>query len=334
MDRVARLSNPQRRELFTETAARLGMTPAVVEKDFWVTWVLERLFAVPALSRLLMFKGGTSLSKAYGLIERFSEDIDLILDWRVLGGDDPLAERSATQQNKLNKEIDQQAQGYIAGPLLAQVSAALADVCACGIGTDDPHVIEVRYPAAFADGYLRPEVRLEIGPLAAWLPHEDRAISCYADQAFPQLFGRVEFPVRVIRAERTFWEKATILHHEAHRPAGNPQPPRYSRHYYDLARMAVSPVKDAALADLGLLADVVAFKQRFYPRNWARYDLAVPGSLRLVPYGPVLKTVADDYRAMANMIFGEIPPFETILAALQDLENEINGRRDAEHRPA
>jgi hypothetical protein len=202
MDKVALLPAAQRRELFSEAAARLGMTPAVVEKDFWVTWVLDRLFASPALARLLMFKGGTSLSKAYGLIERFSEDIDLILDWRVLGGDDPLAERSRTQQNRLNEEIDQQAKAYIAGALLEQVSAVLAEVCQCGIGADDAHVIEVRYPAAFPDTYLRPEVRLEIGPLAAWLPHEDRTISCYAAHAFPQVFERREFPVRVIRAER------------------------------------------------------------------------------------------------------------------------------------
>lgn len=334
MDRAARLSAAQRRELFSEAAARLGMTPAVVEKDFWVTWVLDRMFAAPELARLLMFKGGTSLSKAYGLIERFSEDIDLILDWRVLGSDDPLAERSRTQQNRLNEEIDHQALAYIAGPLLDGVAAALADVCRCAIGADDPHVIEVRYPAAFADDYLRPEVRLEIGPLAAWLPHEDKAITCYAAMAFPQLFTRREFPVRVIRAERTFWEKATILHHEAHRPEGNPQPPRYSRHYYDLARMAASPVKDAALADTAMLAEVVSFKQRFYPRPWARYELAVPGSLRLVPQGLVLAAMAADYRAMAGMIFGAVPSFDDIVARLQDLENEINGSRHAEHRPA
>lgn len=82
MEQVARFSTMQRRELFSEAAARLGMTPAVVEKDFWVTWVLDRLFATPTLAHLLVFKGGTSLSKVYGLIERFSEDVDLILDWR------------------------------------------------------------------------------------------------------------------------------------------------------------------------------------------------------------------------------------------------------------
>jgi hypothetical protein len=334
MDKVARLSTTQRKELFSETAASLGMTPAVVEKDFWVTWVLNRLFATPALARLLMFKGGTSLSKAYGLIDRFSEDIDLILDWRVLGGDDPLAERSHTKQNRLNKEIEQKAKAYIAESLLAEVSAATGEICRCAIGTDDAHVIELRYPAAFPDTYLRPEVRLEIGPLAAWLPHEDKTITCYAAKAFPHIFEQREFPVRVIRAERTFWEKATILHHEAHRPDDNPQPPRYSRHYYDMARMAASPIKDVALADMELLADVVEFKMRFYPRGWARYELAVPGTLRLVPQGAVLAAVEADYRAMAGMIFGQIPDFAEILAQLQALEDEINESRHGNGRPA
>lgn len=243
MDKVARLPNAQRSELFSETAATLGVTPAVVEKDFWVTWVLDRLFASPELARLLMFKGGTRLSKAYRLIERFSEDIDLILDWRVLSGENPLAERSKAQQEKLNALIDAQAQKYIGGELLARVSAQLAGVCRCAIEREDPHVINVRYPGAFADDYLRPEVRLEIGPLAAWLPHEDREISCYAAESFPNVFERRACSVKVIMAERTFWEKATILHHEAHRPEDKPQPPRYSRHYYDLAKMAKSPVK-------------------------------------------------------------------------------------------
>lgn len=324
MDQVARLSAARRRELFSEAAARLGMTPAVVEKDFWVTWVLDRLFSTPTLASLLMFKGGTSLSKVYHLIERFSEDIDLILDWRVLSGKDPLAERSQTQQNRLNKEINQQAQEYIAGPLFTEIAAALEGVCICRLSADDPFVINVSYPAAFSDNYLRPELCLEIGPLAAWLPYEERSVGTYAADAFPDLFVRRQAPVRVIRAERTFWEKATILHHEAHRPAGNPQPPRYSRHYYDLAKMAASSVKNSAIADQGLLADVVAFKQRFYPRAWARYDLAAPGSLRLVPQGEALAAVAVDYRAMSNMIFGEIPPWDDIMSALQRLEEEIN----------
>lgn len=332
MDKVARFSAEQRRELFSEASAQLGMTPAVVEKDFWVTWALHRLFANPDLARVLMFKGGTSLSKAYGLIERFSEDIDLILDWRVLSKNDPLAERSRTKQSQFNDEIDRQALAHIAGPLLAQISAVTDEVCTCAIGTDDAHVIELRYPAAFTNTYLRSEVRLEIGPLAAWLPHEERPITSYAAQAFPEVFDQREFSVRVIRAERSFWEKATILHHEAHRPPGSPMPARYSRHYYDLARMADSPVKDAALADTGLLADVVAFKERFYPRSWARYDLAIRGTLRLLPGGEMLKALEADYRAMADMIFGRVPDFADIVARLAALEAEINGGGHAGHR--
>jgi hypothetical protein len=218
MDKVARLPAAERSALFSETAARMGTTPAVVEKDFWVTWVLDRLFRNPELARLLMFKGGTSLSKVYRLIERFSEDIDLILDWRVLSGEDPLAKRTKARQEKLNAAINEQARAYIAGELLTRVSAALGETCRCESERDDAHVINIRYPAAFPDAYLRPEVRLEIGPLASWLPFEERAISCYAAEAFPKVFERRECPVRVIKAERTFWEKATILHQEAHRP--------------------------------------------------------------------------------------------------------------------
>lgn len=325
MDLVARLPARERSELFSESAAQKGTTPAVVEKDFWVAWVLYRLFQEPDLARLLMFKGGTSLSKAYHLIERFSEDIDLVLDWRVLSGEDPLAERSKTKQAQLNVALNEQAQQYIAGDLLRLVEVALDGVCGCRVDADDPHVIDITYPAAFPDDYLRPEVWLEIGPLASWLPYEERRISCYAAEVFPDVFEQRECTVRVIKAERTFWEKATILHHEAHRPEENPQPPRYSRHYYDLAKMAQSPVKAKALADTGLLASVVEFKQRFYPRGWARYDLAKPGTLKLVPEGHVFASVRSDYRAMENMIFGELPDFDEILVILQRLEEEIEG---------
>ena len=325
MDRVVGLPAGERSALFSETAARMGATPAVVEKDFWVTWVLDRLFRHPSLSCLLMFKGGTSLSKVYQLIERFSEDIDLILDWRVLQGEDPLAQRSKSSQERLNEAINEQAQAYIGGELLGIIKVALGDFCRCEIETTDPHVINVGYPAAFSDHYLRPEVRLEIGPLASWLPHETRTIHCYAAEIFPQVFERTECSVRVIKAERTFWEKATILHHEAFRPADKPQPPRYSRHYYDLAKMAESSVKQAALADLDLLSNVVEFKERFYPRGWARYDLAKAGTFRLVPEGHVLRAVGADYRAMTTMIFGDIPAFDAIMATLQKLQDAING---------
>lgn len=327
MDRIALLPANERSALFSETAVKRTTTPAIIDKDFWVTWVLHRIFSDPELSKLLMFKGGTSLSKAYGLIERFSEDIDLILDWRVLhaaSDDNPMAARSKSKQEKLNQQIADDAQAYIAGDLLKRVQAVLSGICLCEIPGGDPHVINVTYPASFPDAYLRPEVRLEIGPLAAWMPYEERVIRSCAAEVFGELFLQPDCYIRVIRAERTFWEKATILHHEAHRPEGSAQPLRYSRHYYDLAMMAVSPVKESALADTDLLAEVVAFKQRFYPRNWARYDLAKPGTLRLVPPDSMMKSIRADYRAMRNMIFGGFIEFEVMMDRLRILEKEIN----------
>jgi hypothetical protein len=325
MESVAQLSPKDRSELFAEAAARKGMTPAIVEKDFWVCWTLGRLFADPTLSRLLMFKGGTSLSKVFHLIERFSEDIDLILDWRVVvGEDDPLANRSANKQETLNKAIEQNAADYIENEMLPKISALVSPICRCEPADDDKQALNVIYPAAFPDAYLRPEVRLEIGPLAAWMPYDNFQIQPYAAEAFPQAFEQPACTVNAIRAERTFWEKATILHHEANRPDNSTQPLRYSRHYYDLAMMATAPVTAAALADVALLADVVAFKQRFYPRGWAQYEKATPGTFKLVPSGKVMATVAQDYAQMRNMIFGKYLAFDEVISVLKALENEIN----------
>lgn len=328
MEKVALLSSVQRAELFAETAAQKGMTPAVVEKDFWVCWTLGKLFAHPDLSHLLMFKGGTSLSKVFNLIERFSEDIDLILDWRVVvGEDDPLAARSNSKQEALNKTIDAKALDYIARDLLVMISQVADPICRCELSTNDRQVLNVIYPAAFSDKYLRPEVRLEIGPRAAWLPFDRYQIKPYAAESFPHVFSQAECEVNAIRAERTFWEKATILHQEAHRPEEKPQQSRYSRHYYDLAMMAASSVKNAALADLALLEDVVAFKQRFYSSSWANYDLAKPGTFKLIPSGHMLSTLEKDYAQMRNMIFGRYPGFNEIMETLWALEREINELR-------
>ena len=325
MDNVAQLSSKERSELFTEAAIQLNMTPAIVEKDFWVTWTLDKLFAHPTLSRILMFKGGTTLSKVFGLIERFSEDIDLILDWRIVASENPEADRSKTQQAKLNARINEHGQKYIAGELHEMICNVLKPTCTCTVDGIDPNTVNIAYPAAFADEYLRPEVRLEIGPLASWMPFGNYTIRSYASDVFPELFSRAECDVMALKAERTFWEKVTILHHEAHRPETSKQPPRNSRHYYDLARMAIFPIKDAALSDIAQLHDVVEFKQKFYPRKWAHYDLAVPGTLKLIPEQHVMTTVRDDYRAMKNMIFGEYPDLGTIMDILRALEDEING---------
>jgi len=324
MDKVALLSLGERKELFSETAARRNMQPAIVEKDFWVCWTLAKIFGHAKLKKLLMFKGGTSLSKVFHLIERFSEDIDLILDWRVVSGENPDEVRSNSKQGRLNKAINEKAQAYIATDLMTMVRAVIAPICSCSIATDDPHVMNIHYPAAFSDEYLRPEIRLEIGPLASWFPSDRYSVQPYAAEEFPRLFEQPDCFVQAIKAERTFWEKVTILHQEAHRPEGKLMPLRYSRHYYDLALMAESDVKNSALADIAQLKTVVEFKMRFYPSGWSQYETAVPGSLKLMPSEHVLKALRSDYASMRNMIFGQYPAFERVLDTLRNLENEIN----------
>ncbi len=313
----------ERKEIFNEAAARLGVVPAIVEKDFWVTWVLAHIFEDPDLSQQLMFKGGTSLSKVYGLIERFSEDIDLILDWHQLTDSDPNEQRSKTQDEKLSKQINGQAKDYISTVLLAKLQQIVSPVCSVGID-EDPFVINISYPASFPDRYLRPEIRLEIGPMAAWNPHQNHAITSLVAEQFPKLFMQPNCDVNVILAKRTFWEKATILHAEAHRPQGKSLPMRYSRHYYDLAQMANSGIKDEALTNLELLEQVVDFKQRFYPSGWANYKTATSGTFRLISSEERIEELEQDYDAMHNMIYGNYPSFESLITVLRDLETEIN----------
>lgn len=324
MERIASFNKSQLRELFNETAIKKQVTPAIAEKDFWVTWVLSKIFADGYLSKILMFKGGTSLSKVFKLIERFSEDIDLILDWNTVTQDNPLLARSNSQQNKFNQSLNDSAHEFMQDQILPRLNALLQPICQCELDHTSKLVIQVNYPAVFNDLYLRPQILLEIGPLAAWLPFGEYTITSFAADAFPQLFTHAICQVKAIVAERTFWEKATILHHEANRPADSKLPLRYSRHYYDLAMLASSIVKNNALADMRLLNDVVEFKLKFYPRNWAKYEECLTGNLKLIPPDRRLKTLHDDYKQMRTMIFGNYSDFSDILAILQQLENKIN----------
>jgi hypothetical protein len=329
MNRIALMSDERRNELFSLTAERRGMrSGAIVEKDFWVTWVLGRLFASPLLGTRILFKGGTSLSKVFGLIERFSEDIDLILNWNEVVMEDPNSERSKTKQDRFNKAVPALSRKYIEDVFLPEVARLMEGICSAAVEEGAPDVINIRYRSGFGDAYLRPEIRLEIGPLAQWLPNARYQVTSYAAEAFPELFAEPSCEVQVIKAERTFWEKATILHQEAHRPEGSPFPARYSRHYYDLSMMAEEQdVRRSALDAADLLESVVAFKMKFYPRGWARYELAKVGTLRLLPPEWNMDALRDDYAAMREMVFGRYPDFDNVTSTLKDLQAEINGTK-------
>jgi hypothetical protein len=271
MDKLARLPARDRRAIFSEVAATLGVRPTIIEKDFWVCFVLRMLFVESSFKGSLVFKGGTSLSKVYGLIERFSEDIDRVLDWKLIGFGEGLKDPSRsfdskTQRDRFNKGINRIAALYTSQTICPQLDALARRArigLSAAIDPTDPHVVNMHYPAAFSEAYIRPEVRLEIGPLAAWAPSAGFTIRPYAFDVFPGIFENPACPVVAIAAERTFWEKATILHQEAHRQSAIPK--RYSRHYYDLHKLALSPVKGSAFERHKLLSDVVEFKERFYP---------------------------------------------------------------------
>lgn len=324
MDRVARLPADDRRELFVRTAEQMKVQPAIVEKDFWVCWILDILFQSSQWRNKMVFKGGTSLSKVFGIINRFSEDIDLILDWRQLGiaNDEPWEKRSNTSQDAFCKEVNGKSNAYIAGEFVSSFAADLEE----NLGQNIPvaakeGIVTIAYPRAFSLDYIRPEILLEIGPLAEWVPHAQFEITSYAAEKFPALFEKKSAQVIAILAERTFWEKATILHQQA---MTGKITNRYSRHYYDLAQMARHQVKEKAIVKIKLLNEVVAFKQWFYRSPKARYDLAVPGSFKLVPSQELLPDLARDYRQMKEMIFDEPPSFESIVDTLRLLEEEIN----------
>jgi len=330
MDKIARLPAQDRQDIFVEAAAKFGITPTIIEKDFWVCLALKFIFR-SRFGESLVFKGGTSLSKVYRLIERFSEDIDLVLDWKLLGFGNGLKDPmqnfdSRSKQDTFNKELNRLAADFIAKTLCPQLDSLIYEErigLSATIDDTDPHVVKIRYPAAFTEAYIRPEVRLEIGPLASWVPSARHIIKPYAYDALPKVFDNPMCEVLAIAAERTFWEKATILHQEAHRLALIP--PRYSRHYYDLYKLATSPTRDAAFKQLALLRDVVEFKQRFYASKWARYDLALPGTIKLLPTKQDhFKELERDYQEMQVMLFGERPRFSTILETLKELESQIN----------
>lgn len=282
------------------------------------------------MEKPIYVKGGTSLSKVYGLIDRFSEDIDLILAWKALGYSDQeiFEERSNTKQQIFIDQSRDALFAFIKESFLPIFKKDFSDILGreanVFIRDDDAGTLCFAYPQVSPDSSILSEIRIEMGALAAWNPATISVVKPYAAEIFPNAFSEMNVPLRVTTAERTFWEKATILHQEAHRPEGSKVPHRYSRHYYDLWRMAHSWVKEKALLNPELLQDVAAFKMKFYPRKWARYDEANFALISLIPPSHSLDALRKDYQEMGKMIYGKRPSFDEILQGLSDLEKEIH----------
>jgi hypothetical protein len=264
------------------------------------------------------------------MISRFSEDIDLILDWRILGygKDEPWENCSNTKQDAFNKEANARAELFLTETFCPAIKEGMSLELCCDadvyMDSEDKQTVIFAYPKLFNNVGTLQVIRLEIGALAAWTPAKVAEIVPYAAEYYPDVFQQKSTSVLTVAPERTFWEKATILHHEANRPEHLEMPQRYSRHYYDIYRMAATPVKNSAFAHLDLLKKVVDFKMKFYPRAWAKYAEAVPGTLKLIPPEYRFSELEADYVSMKDMLYGDVPDFATVIDAVRALEKEIN----------
>ena len=332
---------PERRQLaFQEVDARLGLQAASVEKDFWVCWTLRELFALPEARGHLTFKGGTSLSKAWKLIQRFSEDIDLIVDKAALGFSGERAPELAASHNQRRKRIEElmgACREWVQGTLQPALTERLQSHPGCAsaqleVDPDMPdgQCLLLHYPSAFAPtaaGYVRPVVKIELGARSDDWPHADKVIRSYVLEQFPALDREAEVHVRVLSAERTFWEKACLLHEEMFRPAGKPRKLRMARHYYDLWCMIRAGVGDRALAAPDLFLRVAEHREIFFRQNWVDYTTHKPGTFRLVPPADQLPEWQADYNAMRGpMFFGDVPGFDEILELIGAFEVRFNAQ--------
>ena len=336
MNKVAKESPEFRRLMFEEAGIKKGIDPALIEKDFWVCWTLKRIFEIDVLREHLIFKGGTSLSKVHNAIKRFSEDIDLTIGKELLGftgKSDPNIISARKEREKIIEKMMEACSKYINGELSGIIRTSFTQVLRDSAGwkiepdtsDNDRQTLLFYYPFTLkVPDYIRPAVKLEFGSKSDMWPSSISKITPYAAEFFPESFNEPFCELKVMTAERTFWEKATILHQEAHRPDDKPLPSRLSRHYYDLAMLSGTDIREKALNDLSLLKRVVEHKQYFFRCGWAQYDKAFPGTFRLISGESRLSGLRKDYDNMRMMMFENPPSFDEIITCLAQLEKDIN----------
>lgn len=324
----------ERKLYFDEAAVRRNLLPVILEKDFWVSWLLAILFR-SKFQEALVFKGGTSLSKVFKVIERFSEDIDLSLSPEFLNL--PPAGTSRNQADRWMTAAEAACGKAVREQIAPELERIVADILGVGKSpwfeyvedevTHSP-VLLFHYPTTQPSGfdYLKRSVKLEFGSLTDQKPTGRHPIRPWLAETIPDGFKDWNCEVVALELERSFWEKATILHVEHHRPANKSAPARYSRHYADTASLAGLPVADAAIANVELRQRVVGWKSQYFGSGWARYDLAVPGSFKLLPTAEQEAVIRRDYEAMRDMYLQQPVAFDDIVKCLAGLESRINGK--------
>jgi predicted nucleotidyltransferase component of viral defense system len=331
MQRFLAMKESERRELLEAAGTQLGLPAASVEKDFWVTWTLREMFDLPEWGPQLTFKGGTSLSKCWKLIDRFSEDIDLVVDREFLGFG---GELRGKKLKKLRPACSTKIRASLLPALQVRWNSVLPSAPRWALEPADRELdpdgqtLMFRYPTVLPDqqGYLAPVVRIELGARSDTEPQDSPKIRTLLAEAFPDLLRGSEFPVRAVAARRTFWEKALLLHEETYRPAARGRE-RMSRHYYDVYRLVERGVADEALADVGLLQRIVEHRRVFFSYTWMDYATMRKGTLRLVPLPEQERAWREDYQAMrTQMFYGEPPGFDEVLAAVRTFQDRFNAQ--------
>lgn len=337
MDKFVLLSDKDKRAYFEVAAADLNVMPQLIEKDFWVCWILKTLFSLPESGSHLTFKGGTSLSKCYDVIRRFSEDVDVSIERSFLSSKqtiEPKKQESNKENQRRLERLQLACQAKISETIIPElkekIGSILPDKKEWKVELDSNDALKqtvlFTFPHALTnsmESYVKAAVKIEFGSRADHWPVENMTVTPYV----ANVSGDVTIEgasVRVLAAERTFWEKATILHMIYHYPKDKNVPPRMSRHYYDLFAMVDSPVYKKSLEKISLLKHVSDHKSLFFKANWAHYEEAKPGSLRLVPRDDQISQLKIDYRQMQQMFFEDPPSFDSILEKLKTVEEKIN----------
>lgn len=327
-----------RRDLFLTTANRLGTPLGNVEKDFWVSWTLQALYHRLPVGPRLLFKGGTSLSKAYDLINRFSEDIDITVFRDDIDQAATVDELLALSNNRRRQRLDairDACRAYIQGPFREGLSAALIEdagaTARVEIDADDPdgQTLLVWYPEVEPrdDAYVRPVVRIECGAKSALDPHQTVTVTPYVAADVAALDLAVP-GITTINPARTFWDKVVIAHGlrrwYERRGVLRQNGQRVSRHYYDLHCLANSDTGREALGNLDLAEDCVQHARMFFDRP--DYDLATAtrGSFAIAPAAAMIGLLRRDYANTAAMVFGEAPAFDQIMASVTALDAAAN----------
>ena len=333
------MTEERRNLVCTQASAHLNLAEVAVEKDFWVCWTLGKLFRLPAWGNQLTFKGGTSLSKGWKLIERFSEDIDIVINRRALGFDGDNAPETAAGRRQTRKRLDalreacrkcvkESIRPALQEAMAADIPAALDWELLDDPADPDGQTLLFNYPTAFPAGaaHLRRAVKIEMGARSDTDPSETIKVSPYISDAFPDLLPDDTVEVRAVMPKRTFWEKAMLLHEETYRPGGGKRRKEYiARHYYDLYRLIEAGVAAEAMADEELFARVAGHRAVFFRHNWLDYATLVRGRLRVVPTDDQIPGWRSDYGNMQReMFFGEAPDFEIVMETARRFQDSFN----------